>query len=299
MQAGLLLLVHGEVTDPDVDMFDRERVFIEKRLAPLLERVPDLKVVMEHITTKDAAEFVAQAPPNVAATITPQHMMLNRNALFVVSYGSLRLLATSCGICCTGAAPGDIMVPRHMLLSQNGSPVYEVMHLLALVCAPWALLSREQAGSLEPQCLHGQPAPQLSARGTEHLSMHFNCTSLELQSTCPPCAILCRVDCGPTTIACPFSRGSSTGRQWQQQLSVAAPSSSWALTAPLTHVPRRYSPHIERQLSFEGHRAAAVLTLKTLPSCSQALAASIRCNSNVCFAFWLSSAACRLMGRKQ
>ena len=188
MQAGLLLLVHGEVTDPDVDMFDRERVFIEKRLAPLLERVPDLKVVMEHITTKDAAEFVAQAPPNVAATITPQHMMLNRNALFVVSYGSLRLLATSCGICCTGAAPGDIMVPRHMLLSQNGSPVYEVMHLLALVCAPWALLSREQAGSLEPQCLHGQPAPQtLSKRDRTPqyaLQLHFTGAPEHLPTLC-------------------------------------------------------------------------------------------------------------------
>ena len=114
VQAGLLLLVHGEVTDPDVDMFDRERVFIEKRLAPLLDQVPDLKVVMEHITTKDAAEFVAQAPLNVAATITPQHMMLNRNALFVVSCGCLRQLVRGLGIRCTGSAPGDTMTPQHI-----------------------------------------------------------------------------------------------------------------------------------------------------------------------------------------
>ena len=84
MQAGLLLLVHGEVTDPRVDMFDREAVFIETVLTPLLERMPDLRVVLEHITTKQAAEFVASAPSNVAATVTPQHMLYNRNALFQV-----------------------------------------------------------------------------------------------------------------------------------------------------------------------------------------------------------------------
>lgn len=84
MQAGLLLLVHGEVTDPSVDFFDREKVFIERNLKPILEKVPDLKVVMEHITTRDAAEFVQQGPENLAASITPQHMLLNRNALFLV-----------------------------------------------------------------------------------------------------------------------------------------------------------------------------------------------------------------------
>lgn len=80
---GMPLLVHGEVTDNDVDMFDREAVFIQRHLIPLIEKVPKLRVVMEHITTKDAAEFVAQGPANVAATVTPQHMLLNRNALFV------------------------------------------------------------------------------------------------------------------------------------------------------------------------------------------------------------------------
>lgn len=84
MQAGLLLLVHGEVTDPSVDFFDREKVFIERNLKPILEKVPDLKIVMEHITTQDAAEFVQQGPENLAASITPQHMLLNRNALFLV-----------------------------------------------------------------------------------------------------------------------------------------------------------------------------------------------------------------------
>lgn len=79
---GLPLLVHGEVTDQKVDLFDREKVFIDTVLAPLLQRFPDLRVVMEHITTKDAAEFVAAAPANVGATITAHHLLYNRNAIF-------------------------------------------------------------------------------------------------------------------------------------------------------------------------------------------------------------------------
>jgi dihydroorotase len=79
---GLPLLVHGEVTDPAVDIFDRERVFIERVLAPLIERHPGLKVVLEHITTREAADFVMAAPPRVAATVTPHHLLLSRNALF-------------------------------------------------------------------------------------------------------------------------------------------------------------------------------------------------------------------------
>ena len=80
--AGLPLLLHGEVTDPDVDVFDREAVFIESILAPLLQRQPGLNVVLEHITTRHAAEFVAAAPANVGATITAHHLLYNRNAMF-------------------------------------------------------------------------------------------------------------------------------------------------------------------------------------------------------------------------
>jgi dihydroorotase len=79
---GLPLLVHGEVTDPGVDIFDREKVFVEKILAPLVDRVPGLKVVFEHITTADAVAWVLQAPSRVAATITPHHLLLDRNAIF-------------------------------------------------------------------------------------------------------------------------------------------------------------------------------------------------------------------------
>ncbi len=78
----LPLLVHGEVTDPSVDVFDRERVFIEQHLTPLLERYSRLRVVLEHITTRHAVEFIIQAPSCVAATITAHHLLLNRNALF-------------------------------------------------------------------------------------------------------------------------------------------------------------------------------------------------------------------------
>jgi dihydroorotase len=83
MQAlGMPLLVHGEVTDPDVDIFDREAVFIERVLNPLLRDFPALKIVLEHITTDDAVQFVAAAAANVAATITPHHLAISRNALF-------------------------------------------------------------------------------------------------------------------------------------------------------------------------------------------------------------------------
>ena len=76
------LLIHGEVTDHSVDIFDREKVFIERTLAGVVRDFPDLRIVFEHITTKDAADFVTTAGPNVAATITPQHLHINRNAMF-------------------------------------------------------------------------------------------------------------------------------------------------------------------------------------------------------------------------
>ncbi|MCX5968475.1 MAG: dihydroorotase [Cyanobacteria bacterium] len=79
---GMPLLIHGEVTDAEIDIFDREAVFIERHLEPLLRRHPGLKVVLEHITTAEAAAFVAASSANLAATITPHHLHINRNALF-------------------------------------------------------------------------------------------------------------------------------------------------------------------------------------------------------------------------
>jgi dihydroorotase len=81
-EVDLPLLLHGEVTDSDIDVFDREAVFIETILAPLLQRLPRLRVVLEHITTRQAAEFVTAAPANVGATITVHHLLYNRNAMF-------------------------------------------------------------------------------------------------------------------------------------------------------------------------------------------------------------------------
>jgi dihydroorotase len=77
------LLVHGESTDPAIDVFDREKAFIEETLGPLIERFPGLRIVLEHITTRDAVQFVEVMGPNVAATITAHHLLMNRNALFM------------------------------------------------------------------------------------------------------------------------------------------------------------------------------------------------------------------------
>jgi dihydroorotase len=82
-RCGMPLLVHGEVTNPAVDVFDREAVFIERVLQPLLKDLPGLRVVFEHITTADAVQFVAGAPDNIAATITAHHLLFNRNAMLV------------------------------------------------------------------------------------------------------------------------------------------------------------------------------------------------------------------------
>lgn len=81
-EVGMPLLLHGEVVDPDVDVFDREAVFIDRHLTRLLKDFPKLRIVLEHITTRQAAEFVAAAPDNVGATITVHHLLYNRNAMF-------------------------------------------------------------------------------------------------------------------------------------------------------------------------------------------------------------------------
>ncbi|PIF19527.1 MULTISPECIES: dihydroorotase [unclassified Acidovorax] len=82
-KTGMLLLVHGEVTSSDIDLFDREAVFIEQQLIPLRRDFPELKIVFEHITTKDAADYVASADRFTAATITAHHLLYNRNAIFI------------------------------------------------------------------------------------------------------------------------------------------------------------------------------------------------------------------------
>ncbi|MFK8051224.1 MAG: dihydroorotase [Halioglobus sp.] len=82
-EVDLPLLIHGEVTDSDIDIFDREKVFIDRHLAPITARFPKLRVVLEHITTTDAVSFVSESPANVAATITAHHLLFNRNDMLV------------------------------------------------------------------------------------------------------------------------------------------------------------------------------------------------------------------------
>ena len=82
-EIGMPLLIHGEVTDQDIDIFDREKVFIDQKLNFICKELPDLKITLEHITTKDATQYVKEGNKNLAASITPHHLALNRNALFV------------------------------------------------------------------------------------------------------------------------------------------------------------------------------------------------------------------------
>jgi len=82
-EVGMPLLVHGEATDPEVDVFDREKAFIDQTLGPLVDRFPGLKIVLEHVTTRDAVQYVEITGQNIAATITAHHLLMNRNALFL------------------------------------------------------------------------------------------------------------------------------------------------------------------------------------------------------------------------
>jgi dihydroorotase len=134
MQAiGKPLLIHGEVTDADVDIFDREAVFIERTLAPLVRDLPALKIVLEHITTSDAADFVADAPANVAATITPQHLHINRNAMLV---GGIRPHAY-----CLPVAKREHHRLAVRKAATSGSPKY----FLGTDSAPHAVHTKESA----------------------------------------------------------------------------------------------------------------------------------------------------------
>ena len=130
---GMPLLIHGEVTDHDVDIFDREAVFIERTLAPLVRDLPDLKVVFEHITTAEAADFVAGAGPNVAATITPQHLHINRNAMLV---GGIRPHAY-----CLPVAKRE----KHRLALRKAATSGSAKYFLGTDSAPHAVGAKESA----------------------------------------------------------------------------------------------------------------------------------------------------------
>jgi dihydroorotase len=127
------LLIHGEVTDTHVDIFDRERVFIERTLEPLVRDFPGLRVVFEHITTKEAAEFVAASGPNVAATITPQHLHINRNAMFA---GGIRPHAY-----CLPVAKREVHRLALRTAATSGNPKF----FLGTDSAPHAVSAKESA----------------------------------------------------------------------------------------------------------------------------------------------------------
>jgi dihydroorotase len=132
-QIGMVLCVHGEVTDPAVDVFDREAVFIERVLAPLMRELPGLRVVFEHITTAEAVAFVESSGANVAATITPQHLHINRNAMFA---GGLRPHAY-----CLPVAKRE----RHRLALRKAATSGSAKYFLGTDSAPHAVSAKESA----------------------------------------------------------------------------------------------------------------------------------------------------------
>jgi dihydroorotase len=132
-QIGMPLLIHGEVTDQDVDIFDREAVFIERTLAGLVRDLPELKIVFEHITTADAAAFVDTSGPNIAATITPQHLHINRNAMF---QGGIRPHAY-----CLPVAKREV----HRLALRKAATSGSAKYFLGTDSAPHAKSAKESA----------------------------------------------------------------------------------------------------------------------------------------------------------
>ena len=131
-QIGMPLLVHGEVTDPEVDVFDREAVFVERILAPLVRDLPGLKIVFEHITTAEAVAFVEGSGPQIAATVTPQHVIINRNALFA---GGLRPHAYCLPV---------VKRERHRLAVRKAATSGSPKFFLGTDSAPHAIDKKEQ-----------------------------------------------------------------------------------------------------------------------------------------------------------
>ena len=130
---GMPLLIHGEVTDDDIDIFDREKVFIERNMKRLVDRYPSLKIVFEHITTDDAVAFVDSAGANVAATITPQHLHINRNAMLV---GGMRPHAY-----CLPVAKRE----KHRLALRKAATSGSAKYFLGTDSAPHAQHAKESA----------------------------------------------------------------------------------------------------------------------------------------------------------
>ena len=133
-RAGMPLLVHGEVTDPEVDLFDREAVFVDRQLIPLRRDFPSLKIVMEHVTTREGAQYVRDAEGSIGATITPQHLLYNRNAIFT---GGLQP-----HLYCLPVLKGEVHRRALVEAATSGSPRF----FLGTDSAPHAVHLKEHAG---------------------------------------------------------------------------------------------------------------------------------------------------------
>ena len=210
---GLPLLVHGEVTDAHVDIFDREAVFIERTLAPLVRDLPGLKVVFEHITTSEAAAFVAESGPNVAATITPQHLHINRNAMFT---GGIRP-----HMYCLPVAKREVHRLALRKAATSGSPSFflgtdSAPHAVGLkeaACgcagifnAPYALES--YAAVFEEEGALDQFEGFASLHGPAFYGLPVNAATVTLEKA--PTPVPAQIDAGGTAIV-PFHAGEELG----------------------------------------------------------------------------------------
>ncbi len=210
---GMPLLIHGEVTDPAVDIFDREAVFIERTLSGLVRDLPNLKIVFEHITTAEAVAFVGASGPNVAATITPQHLHINRNAMFA---GGIRPHAY-----CLPVAKRETHRLALRKAATSGSPKY----FLGTDSAPHAVSAKESACGCAgifnaPYALESYAAvfdeegalDKFEAFASEHgprfYGLPLNDGTVTLQRA--PTSVPNSIDCNGTAIV-PFHAGEDIG----------------------------------------------------------------------------------------
>ena len=207
------LLIHGEVTDQNVDIFDREKVFIERTLEGIVRDLPDLRIVFEHITTKDAVDFVTAAGPNVAATITPQHLHINRNAMFA---GGIRPHAY-----CLPVAKRELHRLALRAAATSGNPKF----FLGTDSAPHSVSAKESAcgcagifnapyalesylAIFEEENALGKFEGFASLHGPAFYRLPVNEDTITLQKT--PFTVPDSIDCAGTSVV-PFHGGETLG----------------------------------------------------------------------------------------
>ena len=207
------LLIHGEVTDQDVDIFDREKVFIERTLDGVVRDFPNLRIVFEHITTKNAVDFVTAAGPNIAATITPQHLHINRNAMFA---GGIRPHAY-----CLPVAKRELHRLALRAAATSGNPKF----FLGTDSAPHSVSAKESAcgcagifnapyalesylAIFEEENALGKFEGFASLHGPAFYRLPVNEDTITLQKT--PFTVPDSIDCAGTSVV-PFHGGETLG----------------------------------------------------------------------------------------